>query len=114
MVAFEQFAVSDRRGIKRLEGNCSSMRIQKNPDSVLVIDPNLLPRAFKHAVVTLPAYVWEALLQCLDREERKTFEPLIEKLEFKPDKKAIGAELKNGTEILGADLCFGEWRLVLS
>src|ERR1700752_3699388 len=29
----EQFASPDRRGIKRLEGNVSSMRIQKNPDS---------------------------------------------------------------------------------
>jgi Siphovirus Gp157 len=110
----EQFAVPDRKGIQRLEGNCSSMRIQKNPDSVIVADPNLVPPAFKHAVVTMPAYVWEALLQCLDREERKEFEPLIDKLEFKPDKKAIGAELKNGTEIIGADLRFGDWRLVLS
>ena len=32
----EEFAVADRKGIKRLEGNCSSMRIQKNPDSVVV------------------------------------------------------------------------------
>jgi Siphovirus Gp157 len=110
----EQFAVPDRKGIKRLEGNCSCLRIQKNPDSVAVVDPNLIPPAFKAAVVTLPAYVWEALLNCLDPVERKEFEPLIAKLEFKPDKKAIGAELKNGIEILGADLRFGEWRLVLS
>ena len=104
----EEFAVADRKGIQRLEGNCSSMRIQKNLDSVLIVDPNLVPPAFKAAVVTLPAYVWEALLNCLDPEERKEFEPLIAKLEFKPDKKAIGAEL-NGTEILGADLRFDEW-----
>jgi hypothetical protein len=110
----EEFAVPDRKGIQRLEGNCSSVRIQKNPDSVMIVDPNLVPPAFKAAVVTLPAYVWEALLNCLDPEERKEFEPLIAKLEFKPDKKAIGAELKNGTEIPGADLRFGEWRLVLS
>lgn len=110
----EEFAAPDRRGIKRLEGNCSSMRIQKNPDSVLVVDPNLVPPALKAAVVTMPAHVWEALLNCLDPEDRKVFEPLIGKLEFKPDKKAIGAELKNGTEIPGADLAFGNWRLVLS
>jgi Siphovirus Gp157 len=110
----EQFAVPDRKGIKRLEGNCSSLRIQKNPDSVVVVDPILVPPAFKAAVLTLPAHVWEALLQCLDPEERKEFESLVDKLEFRPDKKAIGAELKNGTEIPGADLRFGEWRLVLS
>jgi hypothetical protein len=110
----EQFATPDRKGIKRLEGNSSSMRIQKNPDSVLVVDPNLVPPALKAAVVTMPAYVWDALLNCLDPEDRKVFEPLIGKLEFKPDKKAIGVELKNGTEIPGADLRFGDWRLVLS
>ena len=91
----EQFAAPDRRGVKRLEGNCSSMHIQKNPDSVLVVDANLVPPAFKAAVITMPAYVWEALLQCLDSEERKEFEKLVEKLEYKPDKRAIGAELKN-------------------
>jgi Siphovirus Gp157 len=114
IAVIEQFAVPDRNGIKRLEGNCSSLRIQKNPDSVVVVDPNLVPPAFKAAVVTLPAYVWDALLNCLDPEERKELDPLIDKLEFKPDKKAIGAELKNGTEVLGADLRFGDWRLVLS
>ena len=110
----QQFAVPDRKGIKRLDGNSSSLRIQKNPDSVMVVDPNLVPPAFKAVVVTMPAYVWEALLNCLDSEERREFEPLMDKLEFRPDKKAIGAELKNGTEIPGADLRFGEWRLVLS
>ena len=110
----EQFAEPDRKGIKRLEGNCSSLRIQKNPDSVVVVDPNLVPPAFKAAVITMPAHIWDALLNCLDPGDRKGLGPLIDKLEFKPDKKAIGAELKNGTRILGADLRFGDWRLVLS
>ena len=110
----EQFAPTDRKGVKRLEGNSSSMRLQKNPDSVIVIDPNLVPPAFKAAVVTMPAYVWEALLNCLNAEERTVFEALIQKLEYRPDKRAIGAELKNGTEIPGVDLAFGDWRLVLS
>lgn len=110
----EQFAIADRKGIKRLEGNCSTMRIQKNPDSVLIIDPKLVPPAFKTAVVTMPAYVWEALLECLRLEDRKEFERLVQKLEYKPDKRAIGAELKSGTSIPGADLAFGDWRLVIS
>ena len=110
----EQFAPPDRKGIKRLDGNCSAMRIQKNPDSVVVTDPNLVPPGLKTAVVSMPAYVWEALLECLTLEDRKEFELLIQKLEYKPDKRAIGAELKNGTEIPGADLAFGDWRLVLS
>jgi hypothetical protein len=110
----DQFAAPDRRGIKRFEGNVSSLRIQKNPDSVLITDLDSLPLALKQVVLTMPAYVWEALLQRVGFEERKVFETRVEKAEFKPDKKVIGAELKKGTQIPGADLKFGEWRLVVS
>jgi hypothetical protein len=110
----EHYAKPDRRGVQRLEGNFSSLRIQKNPDSVLITDVVAVPLAFKQAILAMPAHVWEALLQRLGLEERKTWEGLVEKLEFKPDKKAIGAELKSGNEIPGADLKFGDWRLVIA
>jgi hypothetical protein len=110
----ERYAAPDRRGVQRLEGNFSILRIQKNPDSVLITDVKAIPAAFKHAVLAMPAYVWEALLQSLGLEERKFWEARVEWLEFKPDKKAIGAELKSGTEIPGADLKFGDWRLVIT
>jgi hypothetical protein len=97
-----------------LEGNFSSLRIQKNPDSVLITDAAAIPLAFKQVILAMPAYIWEALLQTLGLEERKTWEACVDKLEFKPDKKAIGVELKTGTEIPGADLKFGDWRLVIT
>src|SRR5579864_309782 len=100
----DQFAVPDRRGTKRLEGNVSSLRIQKNPDSVLITDLDSIPLALKEVVLTMPAYVWEALLQRIGFEERKVFEARVERAEVKPDKKAIGAELKKGTQVPGADL----------
>ena len=109
----EQFAVADRRGVKRLEGNVSSIRIQKNPDSVLITDLDAVPLAFKQALLTMPAYVWEGLLERLGLDDRKIFESRVQKLEFKPDKQAIAAELKNGIPIAGADLRFGEFRLVI-
>ncbi|HYM08783.1 MAG TPA: siphovirus Gp157 family protein [Terriglobales bacterium] len=109
----DQFAVPDRRGVKRMEGNISSLRIQKNPDSVVITDENALPLRLKDAVLTLPAHVWEALLQRLDKDERGVFEAQVKKREFKPDKRALADELKNGEEIPGADLRFGELRLVL-
>jgi len=62
----------------------------------------------------LSAHVWEALLQRLGLEERKIWEAQVDKIEFKPDKKAIAAELKRGAEIPGAGLKFGEWRLVIT
>jgi ribosomal 50S subunit-associated protein YjgA (DUF615 family) len=80
----DQFARPDRRGIKRLEGNVSSLRIQKNPDSVVITDLNAIPLAFKQAVLTMPACVWEALLERLTLEDRKVFEARVEKSEFKP------------------------------
>ena len=109
----EQLAPADRKGIQRLEGNVSSMRIQRNPDSVLITDLNAVPAAYKHVMVVMPAYVWEALLATVGEEDRKVFESRVEKVEERPDKKAIAAELKNGTAITGADLKFGGHRLVI-
>jgi ribosomal 50S subunit-associated protein YjgA (DUF615 family) len=109
----EQFAPADRKGVQRLEGNVSSMRIQKNPDSVLITDLNAVPSAYKHVTLTMPAYVWEALLACVGLEDRKEFESRVEKAEYRPDKKAIAGELKNGVGITGADLKFGGHRLVI-
>ncbi len=110
----EQFAPTDRRGIRRLEGNISTMRIQKNPDSVVITDLDAIPAAFKQAVLTMPVYVWEALLQRLDPKDRKVFESRVESLECKADKRAIAAELKSGKSIPGADLKFGDLRLVIT
>jgi hypothetical protein len=107
----DEFAEPDRRGVKRLEGNFSSMRLQKNPESVVITDDQALPVAWKDVVITMPAYAWEALLQRLDRDERVVFEKHIRKTEFKPDKRAIAGELKKGLKIPGADLKFGDLRL---
>jgi hypothetical protein len=53
----------NRRGIQRLDGNFSSLRIQRNPESVLISDIEAVPPAFKQIILTMPAYVWTALLQ---------------------------------------------------
>jgi Siphovirus Gp157 len=109
----EQLAPADRKGIQRLEGDVSSMRIQRNPDSVLITDLNAVPTAYKHVTVVMPAYVWEALLVRVGEEDRKVFESRVEGVEARPDKKAIAAELKNGVAITGTDLKFGGHRLVI-
>jgi Gp157 protein len=110
----EQFAPADRKGVQRLEGNVSSMRIQKNPDSVLITDLTAIPLAYKHVTLTMPAYLWEALLARVMAEDRKEFESRVDRTEYRPDKKAIAGELKNGAAIAGADLKFGWHRLVIS
>ena len=109
----EQLAPVDRKGIQRLEGNVSSMRIQKNPDSVVITDMNAIPAPYKRVTISMPAYVWETLLVRVGTEDRKVFESRVEKVESRADKKAIAAELKNGITISGADLKFGGNRLVI-
>lgn len=54
------------------------------------------------------------LLVRVGAEDRKVFESRVEKVEARPDKKAIAAELKNGVAIEGADLKFGGHRLVIA
>ena len=109
----DEYAPSDRRGVKRLEGNVSSLRVQKKPDSVTVYDDQALPAAWKDVILTMPAYVWEALLGRLESSERSIFEGRIKRTEFRADKRALAPELKKGVEIPGADLSFGDLRLVI-
>ncbi len=92
----EEFAKPDRRGVKRLEGNLSSLRVQRNPDSVIVYDDEALPTAWKDVLLTMPAYVWEALLGRLESEERTTFERRIKRKEFRADKRALAPENEEG------------------
>ena len=57
------------------------MRIQKNPESVVITDEKALPVAWKDVILTMPAYVWEGLLQRLDKSERAFFEAHLKKRE---------------------------------
>jgi hypothetical protein len=109
----ERFAESDRRGIRRLDVNFSSMRIQKNPDSMLITDDRALSMAWKHNVIVMPAYSWEALFQRLDLEYRAVFEQEVKKAEFKRDKKSIGSEVEKGEQIDGQQLKAADFRLVI-
>ena len=80
----------------------------------MITDLNAIPLAFKQVILAMPAYVWEALLIRVGLRDRKELESRVDKQEFEPDKKAIAAELKQGVAIAGADLKFGDNRLVIS
>jgi hypothetical protein len=110
----QQCATPDRNGIRRLEGNVSAMRLQKNPDTVLITNIEAVPLAYKQAVLALPAYVWEALLNCVSVQERQYFEKLVTRIEFRADKRQLTTELKAGTPIAGAHLRSGDMRLVIT
>ncbi|MFN0169668.1 MAG: siphovirus Gp157 family protein [Bryobacteraceae bacterium] len=110
----EQLVEPDRRGVQRLDGNHSSLRIQRNPESVAITEVDALPGSLKDAAITLPAFVWQALLESVAPEARATYEALVKKFELKPDKRAIAAELKSGSFVSGAHLKAGDFRLVIS
>ena len=110
----EQFATPDRHAASNAwKETCPPCVSRKNADSVLITDAVAIPLAQKDVVLTMPAYVWEALLQIVGAKDRKEFESRVERLEYKPDKKAIAADLKSGVAVPGADLKFGDWRLVI-
>jgi hypothetical protein len=83
----QQCVTPDRKGIRRLEGNVSMMRLQENPDVVLITDIGAVATAFKDVILTFPAHVWEALLNCVSLDERKYFESLIKRIEIRADKR---------------------------
>ena len=90
------------------------MRIQRNPPSVAISDPDAIPLRLKDVVLTMPAYVWEGLLQCLPVEDRPAILEQVSSVAVKPDNKAISDELKAGEHIAGASLELGAYRLVAS
>ena len=53
---------------RKLEGNVVTFRLQKNPDSVEIVDVAQIPAKFKIASITLPLIIWEELLDALDME----------------------------------------------
>jgi len=81
---------------------------------VEITDIVALPGVLKDAVVTLPALVWDAILDAVGAGDRGMYEAFVKRVELKPDKRAIAAELKAGGEVRGASLKPGEFRLVLS
>ena len=110
----EQLVEPDKRGVRRLDGNHSSMRIQRNAESVAITDLEALPGSLKDAVVTLPGLVWQALIDSVPPEDRAMYKELVKKLELKPDKRAVAVELKAGSAVPGAHLKAGDFRLVIS
>jgi len=92
----ERFAEPDRRAIRRLEGNFSSMRIQKNPDSVQIIRRPGTPDGMEGYRNNHACLFPGTLFKWLDLEYRAVFEQEVKKAECKPDKKSIGCEVEKG------------------
>ncbi len=95
------------RGLKRLEGQLNTVRLQKNSQPSLRLDPLTLPRDYRQATITIPQPDWEQVLSLIPIAElRQKLESAVVTLE--PNKELIRQELQAGRRISGAELFQGE------
>ena len=95
------------RGLKRLEGELNTIRLQKNGQAALQLDPLALPSEYNQATMTLAQQEWVRVLESItSRELRKTLESAVTKIE--PNKELVRQHLQSGREVAGATLVKGE------
>ena len=95
------------RGLKRLEGQLNTVRLQKNSQPSLRLDPLALPRDYQQATITIPQPDWERALALIPISElRQKLESAVVAVE--PNKELIRQDLQAGKQISGAELFKGE------
>ncbi len=93
------------RGLKRLEGQLNTVRLQKNSQPSLRLDPLILPREYQQATVTIAQPDWERVLALIPVTELRQ---KLESAVVGVDKDLIRRELQAGKQISGAELFKGE------
>jgi hypothetical protein len=95
------------RGMKRLEGEVNTIRIQKNGQPSLVIDPVALPAEYGQLTIVIPQPQWVRMLDALASPElRKTLEAAV--IACEPNKALVRQQLQAGQQIAGSVLLKGE------
>ena len=95
------------RGLKRLEGELNTIRLQKNGQPSLRLDPLILPREYQQATITIAQPDWERLLALIPIAElRQKLESAV--IGVEPNKDLIRQDLQAGKTISGAELFKGE------
>ena len=95
------------RGLRRLEGELNTFRLQKNGQAALEIDASALPQSYYLRTLTLTEPDWEQILNVVTCPSLRTIlEASI--VDVEPDRERIRRELQAGHEIPGATLVKGE------
>jgi hypothetical protein len=95
------------RGLKRLEGELSTIRLQKNGQPSLVIDPVTLPAEYSQLTIVLQQPEWVQVLNAIGSPElRKTLEGTV--IGCEPNKALVRRQLQAGQQIAGSALVKGE------
>lgn len=95
------------RGLRRLEGELNTIRLQKNGQASLQLDPLALSGEYNQTTITLPQQEWVLVLESITSPElRKTLEAAVTRIE--PNKELLREHLQSGREVAGAALVKGE------
>jgi hypothetical protein len=90
-------------GLRRLEGELNTFRLQKNGQAALEIDASALPQSYYLRTLTLTEPDWERILNAVTCPSlRATLETSVVSVE--PDRERIRVQLQAGREISGATL----------
>ena len=115
----EECVPEPKRGQRKLEGTVGVLTLRKAPDRVEVTDVAALPDELVDAAVTLRGDQLAALRRMVslaasqgDVESVKLL-PVLEKAKRTPRKRDIKQALDSGEQLAGADIVFGENRLVV-
>jgi hypothetical protein len=98
-------------GIRKFDGNCSTLSLRKKPDTCLIEDEAAVPSEYKTLTITIPATKWEehiAWAQADDADGAQMLLDAVSKTDVKIDRKRLLAALKQHEEIPGADLKWGD------
>lgn len=91
-------------GFKKIEGQQSTLAIRKNPASVDIRQPELVPEVYQRVTVTLNASLWNQLCAANPGLATAT-------VNREPSKSAIKEALKRGDGVPGCELREGSVRL---
>jgi hypothetical protein len=95
------------RGLKRLEGELNTIRLQKNGPASLQIDPLTLPGEYNQLTITLGQPDWARVLEAIASPElKRQVEAAV--IACEPNKALIRQDLQAGYEIPGTFLAMGE------
>lgn len=130
-----------KRGARKLEGTVGVLSLAKNPDKVEITDPASIPNEFQDVTVVMAADKWlSLLLRSLGHDPSEWTKPRFDKTDgtwvftreigpaeqvrircddetkkitFSPRKSDIKAAIQSGGEVAGADIAYGDNRLVV-
>jgi hypothetical protein len=93
----------DKGKLKALEGETVKLMVKSTPDAVIVDNETLLDDEFRTVSVTMPAALWQALINDLSASAVGHAAGLIKETST-PNKTAIRNAIKQGREVRGAAL----------